>query len=359
MYHYGIVEDRNDPLKIGRVRVRIHALHTDDKQLISSADLPWSHVIMPVTTAGLGGLGNTHSLVEGATVFGIFSDSLQQHFVVLGVAQGIPQQGYKETISNEILERSVEKGFNDPRREKQSMYRDSNDGINPPSAPQRGNELTSSLDKAPHFLKSQNIFYTGIGSKREEFTEAEKLEYITIKTDDGETKIQKPYYPLVKDATDINVFSTGDAIYDDRNMDLIITGAKSNATPMYPYNKATRTESGHVIEVDDTRDNERLSIEHRTGTFYEIDKDGNEIHRVVNDRYTVICKNDDLYVAGNVNIKVLGDANIHANGKVNISSFSDGKIDVAGKLDIEAGGNIKLESGQDVIVRAQKFRPNS
>ena len=41
MYHYGIVEDRNDPLKIGRVRVRIHALHTDDKQFISSADLPW------------------------------------------------------------------------------------------------------------------------------------------------------------------------------------------------------------------------------------------------------------------------------------------------------------------------------
>ena len=97
-------------------------------------------------------------------------------------------------------------------------------------------------------------------------------------------------------------------------MDPIITGAKSNATPINPYNKATRTESGHVIEVDDTRDNERLSVEHRTGTFYEIDKDGKEIHRVVNDRNTVICKNDDLNVAGNVNIKVLGDAKIHANG---------------------------------------------
>ncbi len=28
---YGIVEDRNDPLLIGRVRVRVHGLHTDDK----------------------------------------------------------------------------------------------------------------------------------------------------------------------------------------------------------------------------------------------------------------------------------------------------------------------------------------
>ena len=32
MFFYGIVEDRNDPLKIGRVRVRIHGFHTDDKQ---------------------------------------------------------------------------------------------------------------------------------------------------------------------------------------------------------------------------------------------------------------------------------------------------------------------------------------
>tara|TARA_Y100001937_G_scaffold84796_1_gene114686 strand:- start:2045 stop:3052 length:1008 start_codon:yes stop_codon:yes gene_type:complete len=321
MYHYGIVEDRNDPLKIGRVRVRIHALHTDNKQFISSADLPWSHVIMPVTTAGLGGLGNTHSLVEGATVFGIFSDQLKQQFVVLGVSQGISQQGYRETITNEILERSVEKGFNDPRRKTQADYANTTDGISPPEAPERGNELTSSLDTAPHFLKSQNIKYDGKGSEREEFTEADKT---------------LPYYPLVKDATDINVFSTGDAIYDDRNMDSIIEGAKSNATPMYPYNKATRTESGHVVEIDDTRDNERLSIEHRTGTFYEIDKDGNEIHRVVNDNYTVICKDNELFVGGKVNIKVLGDATLDIGG--------DLKADVKGKTDITGSESITVIS---------------
>ena len=80
---------------------------------------------------------------------------------------------------------------------------------------------------------------------------------------------------------------------------------------------------------------------------------------MVNDRYTVICKDEELFVAGNVNIKVLGDAKIHANGKVDISSFNDGKIDVAGKLDIEAGSDITLKSGRDVVVRAQKFRPNS
>ena len=30
-HFFGIVEDRHDPLKIGRVRVRIHGIHTDNK----------------------------------------------------------------------------------------------------------------------------------------------------------------------------------------------------------------------------------------------------------------------------------------------------------------------------------------
>ena len=103
-------------------------------------------------------------------------------------------------------------------------------------------------------------------------------------------------------------------------MSSIIDGAKSNATQLYPYNKAHYTESGHIVELDDTRDNERISVEHRTGTFYEIDKDGNEIHRVVNDRYTVICKNDEVFVGGDVKVVVKGNAKIQVTGKANITS---------------------------------------
>ena len=35
-HFFGIVEDRNDPLKIGRVRVRIHGIHTDNKLELST-----------------------------------------------------------------------------------------------------------------------------------------------------------------------------------------------------------------------------------------------------------------------------------------------------------------------------------
>ena len=89
-YFYGIVEDRQDPLKVGRVRVRIHGIHTDDKLLIASADLPWCQVILPTTSAGLSGLGTGHGLVEGSTVFGYFRDQAKQDPIVLGVAAGIP-----------------------------------------------------------------------------------------------------------------------------------------------------------------------------------------------------------------------------------------------------------------------------
>ena len=342
-YCYGIVEDRNDPLKIGRVRVRVHVHHSDDKGKISTPDLPWSHVIMPATTAGLGGFGIQHSLVEGTTVFGFFRDEDMQDFVVLGVQQGISQQGYKETITDELLERSVDKGFNDPRRKTQADYAGTHDGLNPPSAPSRPNELTASLDTAPQLLKDTGIKYGVKGSKREEFTEADK---------------ELPYYPLVKDATDINVFTTGDAKYDSRDLSEYIPGAKSNATPMYPYNKALYTESGHIVELDDTRGNERISIEHRTGTFYEIDADGNQIHRVVNDNYTVICKDNEVYIGGKVNVKVLGDASIKSYGDVTIKGYGDGKIDVGGKLDLEAGPEINLKA-HTVSVKAVLFKPNS
>ena len=106
-YFYGIVEDRQDPLKVGRVRVRIHGIHTDDKLLLHH-DLPWCQVILPTTSAGLSGLGTGHGLVEGSTVFGYFRDKQNktQSFLVLCM---VYHMGYKEDITDALLTRSIEK----------------------------------------------------------------------------------------------------------------------------------------------------------------------------------------------------------------------------------------------------------
>ena len=57
----------------------------------------------------------------------------------------------------------------------------------------------------------------------------------------------------------------------------MIHGINKIQCGVYPYNHVFESESGHVMEIDDTKDNERLFTQHRTGTSQEIDKDGNRL----------------------------------------------------------------------------------
>jgi hypothetical protein len=100
----GVVEDRNDPLKVSRVRVRCVGYHTQDKTILPTTDLPWASVMMPVTSPSMGGLGNTPSfLVEGSWVVGFFRDPDYQEPIVMGSLPGIPSTAPDSTL-----------GFNDP-----------------------------------------------------------------------------------------------------------------------------------------------------------------------------------------------------------------------------------------------------
>ena len=75
-HHFvGVVEDRQDPQKLGRVRVRVIGLHTHNKEDLPTADLPWSMVALSPTDAGISGLGQSPSfLPEGTHVIGFFRD---------------------------------------------------------------------------------------------------------------------------------------------------------------------------------------------------------------------------------------------------------------------------------------------
>ena len=65
----GVVENRNDPAKLGRVQVRCLGYHTEDLIDIPTADLPWAHIMMPVTDPSMQGLGTSPSfLTEGSWV---------------------------------------------------------------------------------------------------------------------------------------------------------------------------------------------------------------------------------------------------------------------------------------------------
>ena len=65
IWFIGVVEDRDDPSELGRVRVRCVGFHTEDKTRIPTEGLPWAHVMHPVTDPSMSGMGQTPSfLVE-------------------------------------------------------------------------------------------------------------------------------------------------------------------------------------------------------------------------------------------------------------------------------------------------------
>lgn len=85
----------------------------------------------------------------------------------------------------------------------------------------------------------------------------------------------------------------------DDPVELKISEPLSAYNAQYPYNQVQETESGHVIELDDTPSAERVNITHRTGTFIEMHPDGKRVDKTLNDKHD--------YVTGDKIERVEGD----------------------------------------------------
>ena len=82
----GVVERRDDPLKLGRLKVRIFGWHTEDLNLIPTDDLPWALPMHPVT----GGTKIFSTPVLGEWVIGFFTDGMGgQSPIVMGCLPGL------------------------------------------------------------------------------------------------------------------------------------------------------------------------------------------------------------------------------------------------------------------------------
>jgi len=101
----GVIEDRNDPVKLGRLRVRCFGWHTEDKGEIPTDKLPWALPMNSVNSAQTNNIGiSPTGLVEGAWVIGFFLDGDRaQEPVVMGTLATIPSE-----LAN------TQEGFYDP-----------------------------------------------------------------------------------------------------------------------------------------------------------------------------------------------------------------------------------------------------
>ena len=88
--YFGIVENRNDPLELGRCQVRVVGLHTHDKNLLPTSDLPWAATMQPTISAAMNGIGHTPiGPVEGTSVVVTYLDDSMQQGLILGAVGGV------------------------------------------------------------------------------------------------------------------------------------------------------------------------------------------------------------------------------------------------------------------------------
>jgi hypothetical protein len=96
----------------------------------------------------------------------------------------------------------------------------------------------------------------------------------------------------------------------------------------YPHNKTITTESGHVLELDDTPKAERIHVYHKSGSYVEIFPDGSIVTKSMKDSVSVTVNDHAISV-------VKGDLQIVA---------KEGNIDITTEK-----GNINLETTKGVI----------
>lgn len=298
-FFVGVVESRDDPEKIGRVKVRIYGLHDKNKTVndstgrgIPTDDLPWAHPVNTIHSGSMSGIGETpHQLVEGCHVLGVSLDGDHyNNLLIMGTLNGI--HGEKPSTS---------KGFSDP-----SGFYPIDDRISEPDT----NRLARN----------------------------EKI---------GETIVKKK-----KDNVDTGVPTANGAsgTWDE---------PKTPYAAEYTKNHVYESEAGHFQEFDDTKGAERLHRFHGPShTFEETHPDGTVVTKIEKDNFTVIVDNDNIHIQGNQNITVNGNSTFYVQGNEDEQVDGNVKLVVNGNVTQDISGNKTITCGGDFTVQANTINLN-
>lgn len=307
----GVVEDRQDPEQLGRVRVRVFGLHTSDTSKIGTEDLPWANVMMPVNSASISGVGITPTgLVEGSWVVGFFVDGENaQDPIIMGSLPSKSTQNLSEL-----------NGFKDP----QSNY------------PRWFNETDVSRNARFDTWKSTPAYATRYSSL------VSGVETAT---------------PPKLDTTSI---AKADSYYERKTWNE--PEPRNGIGGYYPFVHTYETESGIVREYDDTPSQTRIHEYHPSGTFYEIYPDGKRSFKVVGDNYEVIVGSENIIVRGNRNITIEGNATqlikgdytVEVGGNYNLKVHGERNTKITKNDNLEIIGNSNTNVKEDQILRVGK-----
>lgn len=304
----GVIEDRADPLEMGRVRVRIFGLHTDDLSKITVADLPWAHIMMPTTSASISGVGYSPTgLVEGSWVVGFFADGDNcQDPIIMGSIHGKPTQQSSERSAFKDHEGKYPRWYNE----------------------------TDTTKVARGAWKEHQSYFARYGEM--------------VK---GIEKATAPNLSTVSATAKEETRETWDEPEPRRG----VPGA-------YPFVHVHETESGIVREYDDTNGNPRIVEYHPGGTFYEIFPDGDKLTKISGDNYEIVIHDESILIRGNQTITVEGNARQLIKGDYTVEVTGDYNLKVHGNRNtkitkndaFEVIGNYNLNVQEDFLTRVGK-----
>jgi len=299
----GVVEDRADPEKAGRVRVRCLGYHTANIQKIPTEDLPWASVMMPVTAGANSGIGvSPHFLIEGTWVVGFFRDPAKQEPVIIGA---IPGKNTSETTNFTLAASSKVGG-----------YSGTTTSSPPPAAAESAGGFKDPNSKYPTELY------------------IDKTDTNLLAQEAFDTHPSKS----IKDAKDSWSTASGSAEQP----------ATTQSSAKYPTNHVFETETGHYVEFDDTVGNERIHLFHKKGTFIEIDSAGNMIIKTVGNVTNIVAGNMDTYVKGNYSVSAGGNIDVYAGKDLTEKVDGNRKTTITGNDEVAITGTLTAEVTKDV-----------
>ena len=329
----GVVEDRQDPKTLGRLRVRCLGYHTEDLVKLPTADLPWAHVMNPITSATVSGLGQTPlGAVEGSWVVGFFQDGGDaQQPIIIGTLPGVPSEL--------------------PNTENKKGFQDAVNGVYPKYTETDVNRLAvnSKVASGPHSDVEDNPHST-----------------LTIRKADRTTSIGRADFNEVQGfMSDIdNQTIAGD---DGTNFSEPEVPHKTS----YPYNHVYESEAGHIREMDDTPDHERIHERHASGTGYEIHPDGSKVTRVKKDNYDLVTGDDFAHIKGNSSTTVDGGVRVfvnadastddhnytievgnNANVNIQVNKGDVNVVTTQGNINLKSGRNIHMDATQGIYMKS-------
>lgn len=302
---YGVVENRKDPLKLGRVAVRVHGIHTEVKANIPTDGLHWAMVAAPTTSASVSGKGSSSGLVEGSHVLGMFLDgSACQQPIIMFSVPGIPLEAARPSV-----------GFNDPRT-----------NISPSSAP--GTPETVSY---PSDGSMPSITEPGTRNSYPDPTMLDEPDTNRLARNENVASTKSTVNKAASRAagqTGITTASHESAGGSDSSIASTTFDEPDNPyNAVYPYNGVFESESGHILEFDDTPGAERIHLYHRSGSFEEFHPSGTRVSKTVGKHYS--HKQSDSF------------SHVEGTDTVVIDKGHSLKVNADG----EAGGDLLVEVG--------------